>query len=130
MKKLISLVIGIGIIVLIGYLVYHFFIDCEKFNSEFDKRFTMSEMDQVTIEDEVIIKLLSIEDNTYQHEDGTTSGEYEFKVLVLHDDDIAYVTMGSFSNPEIQPGKLKYRLKFVELKDEDEATFIISRMKE
>ena len=76
MKKLIGGLITLAVVVAIGWFVYDFFIDCEKYTSNFGKYFTLKEKDQVTVEDEAIVKLVKINDKRYK-EDGKLKGRVE-----------------------------------------------------
>ncbi|MBE6140924.1 MAG: hypothetical protein E7172_05280 [Firmicutes bacterium] len=130
MKKLFNWIIGVAFLLIVGYFGYILFIAGEKYQSEFDRYFTLKVNDSVVIDDEVIVKLMKIEDKTAVDENGVQSGEMEFKVLVVNDMKFAYVTVGTFSNPTMQPGKLKYTLKYIEMKDDESVTFTLSRLKE
>ena len=63
MKKIRRILVGVIILGLLGFGIYKFFIDVEKYNTTYDKYFTLEEMDYAVVEDDVIVKLINIKDD-------------------------------------------------------------------
>ena len=63
MKKIINIVVTLAIIGLIGFGIYKLFIDGERLNSFFDREVTLEVWDQVSVSDEVTIKLIKVKDD-------------------------------------------------------------------
>lgn len=126
MKKKIGIIIGLVILVLLGIFIYKFFIDCERVNTDFDRYFTLQEMDYAVIEDQVTVKLLDIEDNHCQGEGCNGEGQYVVKLLVLNDAKFAYVELGTLTPLSVTIDKLKleYTINLIRV-DENGATLTV-----
>jgi hypothetical protein len=128
MKKIIGAIITILILALIGWFVYYFFIDCEKFDFEYERHFTLTKMDYAVINDEVTIKLINIKDETYVDSDGTKSGEIVYKLIVKDDYRMKFVTLGSFSNPVVKPEKMDYEITLIKMDENNNPTFSVKKL--
>lgn len=119
MKKIIYWGIGISIIVLLGYVSYKFFFDCKSTLGEFDHVFILEDlMDYVKIEDEAIVKLIKIEDNRCLEESCEREGQQLVKVLVLNDNRVSYVSLGTLSETKKEIEKLGYIIELDSIKDD------------
>lgn len=109
MKKIISLGIGLSIVVLLCYGGYKFFFDCKKSDGEFDRIFILENpMDYVKIEKEAVVKLIKVEDDRCLEETCEREGQILVKALVLNDNRISYVSLGTLSESKQEIEKLGY----------------------
>lgn len=149
MNRIVKWLTGIILIFLIGFGIYVFFIDCEKLTSEIDRKFTLSEMDQVVVDKSVLVKLIKIKDKTCKEENCEREGQYELKLFVMKYPESAYfkigkfrikywklanirgttITLGTLSEPIKEIEKLGYIIEYIDMK-EDKVTFKLTKVKE
>ena len=126
MKKKIGLIIGLIILIVLGIFIYKFFIDCNKITTTFNRLFTLQKLDYAVIEDEVIIKLLDIEDNHCYDPECQNEGQYVVKLLVLNDHHLAYVELGTLTPLSVTIDKLKLEYTInLDSADENGATLSV-----
>ena len=119
MKKIIGIISVAVILILLGFGIYKFFIDCDRIDTFYNRYFTLDEMDYAVVEDAVTVKLLDIKNDK-------DAGQYIVKLLVLNDAKIAYVELGSVDPHSVQTDKisLEYTIDLIRI-DEDGATLSI-----
>lgn len=113
MKKLKWIISWVVVLGLMGFVIYKFFIDCEKIETEFDRYFTLNEMDYAVANDSVTVKLLDIKNDK-------DTGQYLVRTLVYNDSKIAYVELGSIDPTSVKTDKLslEYTLTLIRVDDE------------
>lgn len=128
--KLISKILSLVIIALLIFGIYKFFFDCEHFYVQFNEEFTLSLLDYAKVEDEAYVKLLKINDHSEINENGDREGQIEYKLLVVNDMRINYVTLSTLENKEENINKTKYTLKLINGIDNTKATFKLLKKEE
>ncbi|MDE6284606.1 MAG: hypothetical protein K2M17_02575 [Bacilli bacterium] len=113
MKRIISFVVGIAVIVAIGFGIYKFFFDCQETRAEFGRIFVLeNKMDYATLEDEAVVKLLDVvDDRCLEGEECVREGQFLVKLLVLNDMKMQYVTLGTLSESKKDLDKVKYSIE-------------------
>lgn len=130
MKRIIGFIIGIGVIIAIGFGIYKFFFDCQKTYAYFEKTFILeNKYDYAVVGDEAVVKLLGVDDNRCFEGECAGQGQFLVKLLVLNDMKMSYVTLGTLSESEKDIDSLKY---MIELEDvNDDGIFLkLSKMEE
>lgn len=130
MKRIIGFIIGIGLIVAIGFGIYKFFFDCQKTYAYFGKTFILEKkFDYAVIDDEAVVKLLGVDDNRCFEGECAGQGQFVVKLLVLNDMKMSYVTLGTLSESEKDIDSLKYMIELEDLND-DGIFLKLSKMEE
>lgn len=130
MKRLIGIIITIAIIVGIIYGVKYVFLDAEKIELEYDRIFTLGEMDYAKVGNETTVKLLQIKDNRCKEKDCAREGQFLYKLLVYDNHKFEYVELGSIVDTTKDLNKVKCSIKFEDAKDNDHASFRLTKLKE
>lgn len=128
--KLISKLLSVVIFAALIFVIYKFFFDCEHFYVQFNEEFTLSLLDYAKIEDEAYVKLLKINDHSEINENGDREGQIEYKLLVVNDMRINYVTLSTLENKEVEINKTKYTLKLTNGIDDTKASFKLLKEEE
>ena len=90
MKKFIGNVIGIVIVIILGFFIYKVFLNCNGVNTVYGKKFILKQYDYAKI-GKTYYKVFKI-DNEKCVEDKCFDGEdYHVKLLVINNEHVAYV---------------------------------------
>ena len=129
MKKLISLVIVLGIIGFLGFGIYKFFFACDVKYSSFGKYFVLKEMDYAKVSDKVTVKLLDIEDDRCLEEPCEREGQFVVKFLIKDDRHMTIEKLGTLSESkkDLTEHKLNYSIELIET-DGKTATFNVEEI--
>ena len=126
--KLIKRLCWLVVLVALGFGIYKFFFDCEKFDVEFNQNFTLSKYDWAEVKDEAYVKLLSIEDHRCKEETCEREGQIEYNLVVFNNMRVRFVTLSTLETPSIEIKKTDYTLHLVEAIDENHATFKLTTL--
>lgn len=126
MKKIFRLILVLLIIVLIIFGVYKFFFDCQKYNVEFDKYFTLQEMDYAIIGKEVTLKLLAINEDKCLNNNCEYDGQEVVKFLIMNEHKIAYIKLGTLEENKKTIKDTDYIVELVKV-DDNGATFEVTK---
>ena len=126
MKKIVNIVVTLAIIGLIGFGIYKLFIDGERLNSFFDREVTLEVWDQVSVSDEVTIKLIKVKDDRCMEETCEREGQFLANFLVFNSKKIAYIELGELEPIELTIDKLslEYKIELVDVSDDGKSTTI------
>ena len=126
MKKIINIVVTLAIIGLIGFGIYKLFIDGERLNSFFDREVTLEVWDQVSVSDEVTIKLIKVKDDRCMEETCEREGQFLANFLVFNSKKIAYIELGELEPIELTIDKLslEYKIELVDVSDDGKSATI------
>lgn len=126
MKKIVNIVVTLAIIGLIGFGIYKLFIDGERLNSFFDREVTLEVWDQVSVSDEVTIKLIKVKDDRCMEETCEREGQFLANFLVFNSKKIAYIELGELEPSELTIDKLslEYKIELVDVSDDGKSTTI------
>lgn len=119
MKKFMWIISWVVVLGLLGFGIYKFFIDCDKIETEYDRYFTLGEMDYAVANEDVTVKLLDLKNDK-------DTGQYLVRLLVYNDAKIAYVELGSIDPTIVMTDKisLEYTISLIRIED-DTATLTI-----
>ena len=126
MKKIFRLILVLLIIILIIFGVYKFFFDCQKYNVEFDKYFTLQEMDYAIIGKEATLKLLAINEDKCLNNNCEYDGQEVVKFLIMNEHKIAYIKLGTLEENKKTIKDTDYIVEFVKV-DDNGATFEVTK---
>lgn len=126
MKKIFRLILVLLIIVLIIFGVYKFFFDCQKYNVEFDKYFTLQEMDYAIIGKEVTLKLLAINEDKCLNNNCEYDGQEVVKFLIMNKHKIAYIKLGTLEENKKTIKDTDYIVELIKV-DDNGATFEVTK---
>ena len=126
--KLIKRLCWLVVLVALGFGIYEFFFNCEKFDVDFNQNFTLSKFDWAEVKDEAYVKLLSIEDHRCKEETCEREGQIEYNLVVLNNMRVRFVTLSTLETPNIEIKKTDYTLHLVEGIDENHATFKLTTL--
>lgn len=126
MKKIINFLLTLVILGLVGFGIYKIFFDGEKLNSFFDREVTLNVWDQVTVSNEVTVKLISIKDNRCKEEDCDREGQFVAKLLVFNSKKMAYIEVGSLDPEPTKIDKLsiEYVIELTNVSDDGKSATI------
>ena len=121
-----NIVVTLAIIGLIGFGIYKLFIDGERLNSFFDREVTLEVWDQVSVSDEVTIKLIKVKDDRCMEETCEREGQFLANFLVFNSKKIAYIELGELEPSELTIDKLslEYKIELVDVSDDGKSTTI------
>lgn len=118
------------VFIFLGYLIYDFFFNCERNITFFDQNFTLSIKDYAKVDDEAYVKLLKVNDYRCKEENCDREGQIEYKLIVLNDMRVRFVTLSTLETPSVKIEKTDYILKLIEGIDETKATFALVKDEE
>lgn len=128
--KFIKHLIILFVVILLGWEIYKFFFACDKVISDFNQEFTLSVLDYAKIKDEAYVKLIKTNDRRCQGSDCEREGQIEYKLLVLNDMRVQYVTLSTLDPKTVEIKKTNYVLELVEGIDTNKAKFKLNLLKE
>lgn len=126
MKKIFRLILVLLIIVLIIFGVYKFFFDCQKYSVEFDKYFTLQEMDYAIIGKEATLKLLAINEDKCLNNNCEYDGQEVVKFLIMNKHKIAYIKLGTLEENKKAIKDTDYIVELIKV-DDNGATFEVTK---
>ena len=120
MKKIRRILVGVIILGLLGFGIYKFFIDVEKYNTTYDKYFTLEEMDYAVVEDDVIVKLINIKDDRCLDVSCDREGQFIVKLLLINQHKFTFVDLGTLEPTLVELDKisLEYTLELIRVNDD------------
>ena len=120
MKKIRRILVGVIILGLLGFGIYKFFIDVEKYNTTYDKYFTLEEMDYAVVDDEVIVKLINIKDDRCLDVSCDREGQFKVKLLLINQHKFTLVDLGTLEPTLVELDKisLEYTLELIRINDD------------
>ncbi len=120
MKKIRRILVGVIILGLLGFGIYKFFIDVEKYNTTYDKYFTLEEMDYAVVDDEVIVKLINIKDDRCLDVSCDREGQFIVKLLLINQHKFTFVDLGTLEPTLVELDKisLEYTLELIRVNDD------------
>ena len=120
MKKIRRILVGVIILGLLGFGIYKFFIDVEKYNTTYDKYFTLEEMDYAVVDDEVIVKLINIKDDRCLDVSCDREGQFNVKLLLINQHKFTFVDLGTLEPTLVELDKisLEYTLELIRVNDD------------
>lgn len=129
MRKLIRILVGVLILCLLGYAVYHVFIDVEKYNVDYNKYFALEEMDYAVVGEEVVVKLLNIKDDRCLDVSCEREGQYLVKVFIINNNKFTIVDLGTLEPTKVKIDKLslEYTIELIEVEDGKTATLKLTK---
>lgn len=128
MKKIRSWLVAIVVIGLISFGVYKVFFDCEHLYTHFEREFTLGIMDYATVDEEVIVKLMGIDDNRCLKEDCEHEGDMVAKVLVINNHRVSYVKLDNLVDTTKDLTKIGYMIELIEINDEKKVTLKLTKL--
>ncbi len=126
MKKIFRLILVLLIIILIIFGVYKFFFDCQKYNVDFDKYFTLQEMDYAIIGKEATLKLLAINEDKCLNNNCEYDGQEVVKFLIMNEHKIAYIKLGTLEENKKTIKDTDYIVELIKV-DDNGATFEVTK---
>lgn len=128
--KLVKKLIILLIIILLGLGIYKFFFACEKIIIDFNQDFTLAVLDYAKVSDEAYVKLLKINDQRCLEENCERKGQIEYKLVVLNDMRVQFVTLRTLDPTSVEINKTNYVLELTDGTDPEKGKFKLNLIEE